>query len=74
MLQLVHISETKSQIFCFICVSNSVMARAWYQGIVSGDCPGNPGIKLRGKTDAVIHDEQVEGEREGSLHLERNRM
>lgn len=50
------------------------MARAWYQGIVSGDCPGNPGIKLRGKTDAVIHDEQVEGEREGSLHLERNRM
>lgn len=49
-----------------MCVYNSVMARAWYQGIVSGDCSGNPSIKLRGKTDAVIHDEQVEGEREGS--------
>lgn len=42
------------------------MARAQYQGIFSGDCPGNPGIKLRGKTDAVIQDEQVEGERESS--------
>lgn len=50
------------------------MPRAWYQGIVSGNCPGNPGIKLRGKTDAVIHDEQVEREREGSWHLERDRM
>lgn len=51
-----------------LAVCNCVMARAWDPCVfLSEDCPGNPGVKVKGKRDAAIHDEQVEGRRVDSI-------